>query len=101
MIYARRKFVTLCQKHFKVKKCEDITKGITTDVKNKITKILLVFYREGGVRTVDIEELTDIPAKSLERYIKQLKDADIVEFKGANRTGGYYLTEKAKNSISK
>lgn len=60
-----------------------------------------MLYKDGGVRTVDIEKLIDIPAKSIERYIKQLKDAGIIEFKGANRTGGYYLTEKAKNKISK
>lgn len=80
---------------------EGITEGITAEVKDKITKILLVLYKEGGVRTVDIEKLIDIPAKSLERYIKQLKDAGIIEFKGANRTGGYYITEKAKDSINK
>ena len=48
-----------------------------------------MLYKDGGVRTVDIEKLIDIPAKSIERYIKQLKDAGIIEFKGANRTGGY------------
>lgn len=60
-----------------------------------------MLYKESGVRTVDIEKLIDIPAKSLERYIRQLKDAGIIEFKGTNRTGGYYLTEKAKDNINK
>jgi ATP-dependent DNA helicase RecG len=38
-------------------KVEGITEGITKDVKDKITRILLVLYKEGGVRTVDIEKL--------------------------------------------
>ncbi len=80
---------------------EGITEGVTDDVKDKITKILLVLYKESGVRTVDIGKRVDIPAKSIERYIKQLKDAGIIEFKGANRTGGYYLTEKAEIKINK
>ncbi|MDL2308080.1 putative DNA binding domain-containing protein [Bacteroidales bacterium OttesenSCG-928-B11] len=79
---------------------EGITEGVTEDVKDKITKILLVIYKESGVRTVDIEKLTNIPVKSLERYIKQLKDAEIIEFKGANRTGGYYLTKDLENKIN-
>lgn len=82
-------------------KVEGITEGITDDVKDKITKILLVLFKEGGVRTVDIEKRIDIPAKSLERYIKQLKNAGIIEFKGANRTGGYYLTKRIENKINK
>lgn len=48
-----------------IAKIEGITEGITDDVKDKITKILLVLYRGSGVRTVDIEKLIDIPAKSI------------------------------------
>lgn len=80
---------------------EGITEGITADVKDKILKILLVLHKEGGVRTVDIEKRIDIPAKSLERYIKQLKDAGIIEFRGANRTGGYFLTKEVEIKIQK
>ncbi|MFN8438549.1 MAG: ATP-binding protein [Cytophagales bacterium] len=79
---------------------EGITERITADVKDKLIKILLVLYKEGGGRTVDIEKMIDIPAKSLERYIKQLKDVGLIEFKGANKTGGYYLTKKVENKIS-
>ena len=80
---------------------EEITEGITAEVKDKITKILLVLYKEGGVRTVDIQKIIDIPVKSLERYIKQLKVAGLIEFKGANKTGGYYLTKQAEDKINK
>jgi ATP-dependent DNA helicase RecG len=74
---------------------EGITAGITDEVKYKIVKILLVLYKEGGVRTLDIEKRLGIPVKSLESYLRQLKDADLVIFEGVNRTGGYYLTRKA------
>ena len=78
---------------------EGITEGITDDVKDKITKILLVLYKNGGVRTVDIEKSLEIPSKTIEGYIKQLKDSGLVVFEGANRTGGYYLTRKASHLI--
>lgn len=80
---------------------EGITEGVTEDVKDKIKKILLVLYKEGGVRTVDIEKRINVPVKSVERYIKQLRDVGLIEFKGANRTGGYYLTKSMENKINK
>lgn len=80
---------------------EGITEGITSGVREKMTKILLALYKEGGVRAGDLEKRIDIPVKSIERYIKQLRDAGIIEFKGAKRTGGYYLTNKVKNQINK
>ena len=58
-----------------------------------------MLYKEGGIRTVDIANLIDIPVKSIERYVKQLRDSGIIEFRGAKRTGGYYLTKKTESKI--
>jgi ATP-dependent DNA helicase RecG len=79
---------------------EGITEGVTEDVKEKLSKVLLVLYRNEGLRTSEIEKIVQIPAKSIERYVKQLKDANLIEFKGANRTGGYFLTEKTRKTIN-
>jgi len=62
-------------------------------------QILLLIYKDGAIRTRDIGRSLDIPAKSVERYIKQLREAGIIEFRGANRTGGYHLTKKTIDSI--
>jgi len=78
-----------------------INEGMTDDVKDKLSKILLVLYKEGGIRTVNLERIINIPAKSLERYIKQLRDAGLIEFRGAKRTGGYYLSNKVKMQMNK
>lgn len=80
---------------------EGITEGITDDVRDKIIKILIVLYKEEGLKTLDIEKLIDIPAKSIERYIKQLRASKIIEFRGAKRTGGYYLTKDVQDHLSK
>ncbi|MDL2238857.1 DUF4062 domain-containing protein [Bacteroidales bacterium OttesenSCG-928-K22] len=80
---------------------EGLTEGLTSDVKEKLTKILLTLYQKEGIRISEIEKLTNIPAKSLERYIKQLKEANIIEFRGAKRTGGYYLNEEIKKKLEK
>jgi ATP-dependent DNA helicase RecG len=77
-----------------------ITEGITEDVKEKLSKVLLVLYKNEGLRTSEIETILQIPVKSIERYVKQLKEANLIEFRGANRTGGYFLTEKIIKSIN-
>ena len=75
--------------------------SISDDVKDKIKDLLLVIYKNGGVGTADIEKRIKIPKKSLERYIKRLKNAGLIEFRGVRRTGGYFLTKKIKDKISK
>jgi len=34
--------------------------------------------------------LSEKPQRTIERWLKQLKDQDLIEFKGATKTGGYY-----------
>lgn len=78
---------------------EGVTEGVTGDVKDKFIKILLLLYKEGGIRTMDIETKIEIPAKSVERYVRQLKEAGLIQFKGAPRTGGYYLTKSTERKL--
>jgi len=70
---------------------EGVTEGVSADIKEKIKKILLLLYKEEGLNTNDIETATGIPAKTLERYIKILNKEGVISFKGAGRTGGYYI----------
>ena len=50
-----------------------------------------------GNRVPDYKKATGLTDKSMERYIKQLKEVGLIEFKGdALHTGGYYLTKKIK-----
>ena len=38
--------------------------------------------------------------RTIERYIQQLRDAKLIEFKGeAAQTGGYYLTKQLKEKL--
>ena len=42
-------------------------------------------------RKTQIRQKLSIPEKTLERYIKILKDAGLVEYRGLKKTGGYYI----------
>ena len=44
-----------------------------------------------GTRTSALQELINVPEKTLERHIKILRDAGLIEYKGSKKTGGYYI----------
>lgn len=41
-------------------------------------------------RVSQIEKALNIPAKTLERWIKQLKNEDKIEYRGSKKSGGYF-----------
>lgn len=79
---------------------EGATKGATKGVKNKLAILLSAIVANEGNRVPEYKEATGLPDSSMERYIKQLKDAGLIEFKGeAAHTGGYYLTKIMKSKL--
>lgn len=63
-----------------------VTEGVTEGVKSLLDHI----KENPGLRTTQIEKQLGVPVKTLERWLKQLKDQNKIEFKGAPKTGGYY-----------
>jgi len=75
---------------------EDATRG----VKDKLTILLKAIAANEGKKVPDYKGTTGLPDKTIERYIKQLKNAGLIEFIGdATQTGGYFLTEKMKAKL--
>lgn len=48
-----------------------------------------------GIKGVEIAAALNISQRTLERLLKQLKDEDKIVFKGARKTGGYYIVESS------
>jgi len=44
-----------------------------------------------GKHTNDLARSINIPEKTVERWIKELKEKSKIEYKGSKRTGGYYI----------
>ena len=65
--------------------------AFSADVKEKLVAILLALQSQPGTRISALQELIDIPNKTLERHIKVLKEAGLIEYRGAKKTGGYYI----------
>ena len=70
---------------------------VTEGVKERLRELLQAIHGKEGLKTDDYAEILGISKKSLERYIKQLKDAGLIEFRGAPKSGGYYLIKTVKH----
>ena len=53
--------------------------------------LLETIYSHSGTRTSALQELINVPEKTLERHIKILRDAGLIEYKGSPKKGGYYI----------
>lgn len=76
--------------------------GVTKGVKEKLKAIIKAIAEEEGKRipfynsTANLDESD----RTIERYMQQLREADLIEFRGeASQTGGYYLTDELKKTI--
>ncbi len=58
-------------------------------------RVKSLISKKGGITTSEmLEEMPELTLRTLGRIIKELKEANIIEFKGAPKTGGYYLIDK-------
>ena len=77
-----------------------VIEGATTGVKEKLSKLIAAIYANEGKKTPDLIKVVKVSERSIERYLKQLRDAGLIEFKGDSALiGGYYLTEKMKSKL--
>jgi len=76
------------QKNEGVKK--GINEGTSEGVNEGINSLLVYMRNNPGKRTNHISERMGIPAKTIEKWLKALKDDGKIEFRGSNRTGGYF-----------
>ena len=61
---------------------------------NEGVNFLLMLIKESpGRRTPFYSKNMGTFGKNVERWIKQLKEEDKIEFRGAAKTGGYYVSE--------
>ena len=72
---------------------EGVIEGVGKDIKEKLASILCVLNDQPGLRTTMLSSKTDIPVKSIERYVKRLKDAGLIKYSGSSKSGGYFLSD--------
>jgi len=74
---------------------KDNTGEVTDEGVNEGVNVLLdVITSDPGKRVPYYAEKIGTSVKNIERWLKNLKDNNSIEFKGAPKTGGYWLVKK-------
>lgn len=72
--------------------------GVSGGVSGGVTELLLYIQSHPGQRASDIAKGLNLPLRTIERWLKKLKEAKSIEFRGASKTGGYFSTTKVEVS---
>ena len=67
--------------------------GVSEGVKMELIKMVELIKSNGGMRANELAKVMEKGESTIERYIKLLRTGGYIEFKGAPKTGGYYVTE--------
>ena len=73
-----------------INQSEGVSGGVSGGVNTEASNLLLLIRNNPGLRVADLVVKTGQPQRTLERWLKQLKDSQLIEFRGAPKTGGYY-----------
>jgi ATP-dependent DNA helicase RecG len=83
---------------FKVNR-EALNEALNEALIDGLSKVVEIIHNHPGINRIELMKEMNKTKISIERYIKILKDSNIVEYKGSKKTGGYYLTKYAKDSL--
>ncbi len=87
--------LTEIQKSLKVFQHEDTVSGaVNGAVVGVVNQVLAHIVANQGIRANAIADALNIPLRSVQRYLTQLKSENKIEFRGAPRNGGYYLKDE-------
>lgn len=64
--------------------------GVSGGVNEGIENVLEFIRRTPGLRTPQISKTIQVPVKTLEKWLNQLKENNKIEFRGSDRSGGYW-----------
>jgi ATP-dependent DNA helicase RecG len=69
-----------------------ISEGINGGVNDGINRLLEFIHKNPGQRVVELAATLNIPPKTIERWIKKLKEQKRIVFTGSRKTGGYHAS---------
>ena len=64
------------------------------EVSEGVNSLLAYIVKYPGQRVPEFSMQLHVPAKTIERWLKQLREENRVVFKGPPKTGGYFCVEK-------
>jgi DNA-binding transcriptional ArsR family regulator len=70
-----------------------ISEGINEGIDEGVKSLLVLVQEMPGLRAPQLSKALGVPAKTLERWLKLLKEKNMIEFRGSRRFGGYRRRE--------
>jgi ATP-dependent DNA helicase RecG len=64
--------------------------GVSEGVNEEVARLLSLNQERPGMRTPQISLALDVPIKTLERWLKKLREEGKIEFRGSPKTEGMY-----------
>ena len=80
---------------------EGTNEGINEGINEGVNDIVEILINVAGLNAVEIAARINKSLATTERYLRILRKKEIIEFKGARRTGGYYFTSRVNDYLNK
>jgi ATP-dependent DNA helicase RecG len=78
---------------------ETLNETLNETLKPDLKNIIELIHEHSGITQSNIIYHIGKSRTTAYRYLKILIDSQLIEYKGARKTGGYYLTDKAKEKL--
>ena len=78
---------------------DGINGALNKTIINELVKVITIIHNQKGINRINLIDKIGKGKTTLERYLRILKEYDLIEYRGAKKTGGYHLTEKAINKL--
>jgi ATP-dependent DNA helicase RecG len=73
--------------------------SVSDEVKIELVKIIIAIKESPGMKVSEMVKSIGKTKRTVERYIKILRELELITFIGTVRVGGYFLTEKIKTRL--
>ncbi|GHT63179.1 hypothetical protein FACS189451_09380 [Bacteroidia bacterium] len=79
---------------------DKITNIIREGLNEGLNDVVNILLNVSGLNAIEMSSRMNKSLAQVERYLRLLRKKGIVEYRGARKTGGYHLTDKAKDKLT-
>jgi ATP-dependent DNA helicase RecG len=79
------------------KEKEKFSQSENEGVNEGVNSLLAIIKQNPGLRVPSLTQRASTSTKNIERWIKQLREVNDIEFRGASKTGGYFHVIKERH----
>lgn len=79
---------------------DGVSYGVSDGIKHELIKIVRLLVSTPVIKAGDIAQKIDKAKPTTERYLKTLRLINLIEHKGAAKTGGYFITSSFEYKLA-